>query len=397
MVCSARPALIIGNGRINADVRCADASDTIALYEGAVAAARLVVNLDIKPAAPVAATLNTDIATATATTDIGGITVERTFLASFIEKVVLVRLAAKQDGRLLPPDKCPALLKPHIAFIAPEGQDKDDTKIAKYDNVTASAHTNTGDSEAYAYARTVADNQGVTVYIAVAGDTITPTQAHNTQERALYALGAFTDRVRASDRSKRRVNYYTATYEAHCRSYISRRPTIALTISDSQGRKPAESWKAARYVTAILPTPELQAAAMRRLVPGTTYDIGQALRVPEQLIQEHGTTLALLPTLPQEWADGEIDSLALSSGLHIKKLQWRGGALNHLIIQTGEERDLTLQYAGGALHRVHRKRILEQGLKAKYRTEIKLEPITTTLHISPREWIEVISDKTTLK
>ncbi|MBQ2535083.1 MAG: glycoside hydrolase N-terminal domain-containing protein, partial [Prevotella sp.] len=76
-----------------------------------------------------------DLSTATAgvSYDCNGITYERTYFSSFIDKIIFVRLTAKKKGKYINPIKEKDVLTPKFKFLAPEKNDRVKIDIEKGD------------------------------------------------------------------------------------------------------------------------------------------------------------------------------------------------------------------------------------------------------------------------
>ncbi|MHC1696321.1 MAG: glycoside hydrolase N-terminal domain-containing protein [Eubacteriales bacterium] len=75
-------------------------------------------------------------------------------------------------------------------------------------------------------------------------------------------------------------------------------------------------------------------------------NFGYTSGVAEMLLQSHEDCLELLPALPAKWESGTVRGLRARGGLSVD-MEWSGGELSKLVIQTKQERDsVRVKYNG---------------------------------------------------
>lgn len=118
-----------------------------------------------------------DLATATAgmTYVADGVCYERIYFSSFTDDVIVIRLTARKDGKLLNPKK--AGIVPQIGFLSPEKEERVKATISDYNNNTKVVHSTLTQPdmenvpnklECYTFIRTLCDKEGVTILVSSA-------------------------------------------------------------------------------------------------------------------------------------------------------------------------------------------------------------------------------------
>ena len=196
-----------------------------------------------------------DISTATAgvSYDYNGISYERTYFSSFIDKIIFVRLTAKKKGKYINPMKEKNVLTPTFKFLAPEKSDRVKVEIEKgTPSMIVIKSSLAKDSmehvanklECYTLVRFIEDDKGISVIISMgtnfggyAGGFV------NAREKAAYYMDAFCQKVQTFNYGKYHTTYHEKALYDHTWKYkkMFDRVTLDLGRDSLQAAKDTET------------------------------------------------------------------------------------------------------------------------------------------------------------
>ena len=196
-----------------------------------------------------------DLSTATAgvSYDMNGITYQRTYFSSFIDKVIFVRLTAKRNGKYINPMKEKDVLMPRFKFLAPEKNDRVKIEIEKGDpSMIVIKSSMAKDSmehvankvECYTLVRFIEDDKGISVVISM-GTNFTgfANGFASAKETASYYMDAFSKKVLNFNYGKYHTTYHEKALYDHTWKYkkMFDRVTLDLGCDSLQAAKDTET------------------------------------------------------------------------------------------------------------------------------------------------------------
>ena len=72
-------------------------------------------------------------------------------------------------------------------------------------------------------------------------------------------------------------------------------------------------------------------------------NFGGTAGIAEMILQSNGAMIRLLPAIPAEWKDGEVDGLCARGGI-VVGLKWSHGALTEVTLQSASDTEQVLVY-----------------------------------------------------
>ena len=196
-----------------------------------------------------------DLSTATAgvSYDCNGITYERTYFSSFIDKIIFVRLTAKKKGKYINPIKEKDVLTPKFKFLAPEKNDRVKIDIEKGDPsmiviksslVKDSMEHVANKVECYTLVRFIQDDKGISMIISM-GTNFTgfANGFASAKEKAAYYMDAFSKKVKTFNYGQYHTNYHERALYDHTWKYkkMFNRVTLDLGCDSVQAAKDTET------------------------------------------------------------------------------------------------------------------------------------------------------------
>ncbi len=182
-----------------------------------------------------------------------GITYERTYFSSFIDKVIFIRLTATKDGKVINPMKNKTLLKPTIKFLSPEKEDRVTVTVEKGDpsmivvksTLTKPAMENVPNKlECYTLVRSIEDDKGITIVVSC-GTNFNGynSEVADAKAKAAYYMDAFCKKVTTFNYGQYHTTYYAKALYDHTWKYKKQfdRVTLDLGCDSVQAAKDTET------------------------------------------------------------------------------------------------------------------------------------------------------------
>ena len=196
-----------------------------------------------------------DLSTATAgvSYDCNGITYERTYFSSFIDKIIFVRLTAKKNGKFINPMKEKDMFTPTFKFLAPEKNDRVKTEIEKGNpsmivirsSIAKDSMEHVANKlECYTLVRFIEDDKGISVIISMGTNFNDYSGGFaNAKEKAAYYMDAFSKKVQTFNYGKYHTTYHEKALYDHAWKYkkMFDRVTLDLGCDSLQAAKDTET------------------------------------------------------------------------------------------------------------------------------------------------------------
>ena len=184
----------------------------------------------------------------------GGITYQRTYFSSFIDKLIFIRLTATKNGKVLNPMKDKSLMKPVVRFLSPEKSDRVKTKTVESADKSVVVVRSTlvkpemenvpNQLECYTLVRFIEDTKGITIVISLG----TNFSAYNGQpadalKKASHYMDGFCHKVNTFNYGAYHTNYYDKALYDHTWKYKKQfdRVTLDLGCDSLQAAKDTET------------------------------------------------------------------------------------------------------------------------------------------------------------
>ena len=197
--------------------------------------------------------LDVSNATAGVRYDCDGITYERTYFASFIDKVIFIRLTATKNGKVINPIKNKEVLRPSIKFLSPEKSDRVTVTVEKGDpsmivvksTLTKTAMENVPNKlECYTLVRSIEDDKGITIVVSC-GTNFNGynSEVADAKKKAAYYMDSFCKKVNTFNYGQYHTTYYAKALYDHTWKYKKQfdRVTLDLGCDSLQAAKDTET------------------------------------------------------------------------------------------------------------------------------------------------------------
>ena len=196
-----------------------------------------------------------DLSTATAgvSYDYNGISYERTYFSSFIDKIIFVRLTAKRKGKYINPMKEKDVMTPTFKFLAPEKSDRVKVEIEKGSpSVITIKSSLVKDSmehvanklECYTLVRFIEDDKGISVIISMGTNFGSYAGGFaDAKAKAAYYMDAFSKKVQTFNYGQYHTTYHEKALKDHVWKYRQQfdRVTLDLGCDSLQAAKDTET------------------------------------------------------------------------------------------------------------------------------------------------------------
>ena len=197
-----------------------------------------------------------DISTAMAgmSYDCQGITYERRYWASLIDKVIFVRLTAKKKDKYINPMKQKGILTPRLRMISPEKSDRVRVEaeegnpsmyVFRSTLVKDSMEHVANKLECCTLVRMIEDDKGITIVISMGTNfgNYKALSTNSARAKASYYMDAFAEKVQTFPYGQYRTTYHEKALTDHIKKYRQQfdRVTLDLGCDSAQAKKDTET------------------------------------------------------------------------------------------------------------------------------------------------------------